>query len=187
MLGGIGTIVGAILTLKYVASTQDMAQLMRQQTAMAAADIQSRVDQEHEPFRYLLELMITGCERVRDTNLIEAFRSTYLNRRPTSSWFLPPDYHEKVEAAKNSDGTLHQMLSGVNEPPDGELYRMQLSLMDLAYILRSQYEDVPPEAQHAAEVVKREATESIAALHRVLAHLDSHSRRKRASAEAFRR
>jgi len=171
--------------LKYVAATQDMAQLMRQQTAIAAADVDWRVGQEHEPFRHLLELMIAGCERVRDADLIEAFLGSNLNLRPSSSWFLPPDYLQKVEAAKNFDGALHLMLARLNEPPDGELYRMQLSLGELGHMLRSEFAEVPPQARHAAEAVKREAAESIDALRKAFAYIDSRSRLQRAPAQAL--
>jgi hypothetical protein len=212
MLGGVGTIAAALGTLfvilltrkyvrinadllklnrasldallNYVVATQDIAQIMRHQTAMAAADVKTRIEQEHEPFRHLINRMLDGVQRVQSSDLIEAFHGTNLALRPNSTWFIPPDYSEKIEKAKNVDGVLHLKLSALNEPPEGEFFRIQQSLGKLAHVLRPEYADVPQEAHAMADSVRNEAQAAIRRLLEIVEYVNERAERLRAVASA---
>jgi len=212
MLGGIGAIAAAtgtgliiLLTWRYVRinagllkvnreslqllresvlASRDMAEVMRHQLAIASADVEARTDQEHEPFRHLVQRMISGSERVRDADLIAAFHGTNLGLRPDASWFIPPDYRQKVEMTKDLDGVLHQKLNAINEPPHGEFSRLQQALGRLGQKLRPEYRDVPREAYMAANEVNAAAKEAITELQAILAYIDERANRLRKVAKA---
>jgi len=166
--------------LNYVVATQDIAHIMRHQAAIAAADIETRIDEECEPFRHLVKRMIDGVERVRSCDLISAFHGTNLDLRPSSAWFIPADYLEKVEKAKNIDGSLHLKLLALNEPPGGEFFLIQQSLGKLAHILRPDYADVTQGARTTADDVWFQAEAALRRLHEIEQYVNERSERLRA-------
>lgn len=163
-----------------VQTNRDMVDVMRHQVAIAGSEVEARIEQEHEPFRNLLIRMIEGCERVRDVDAIEGFRGGNLNLRPDNSWYLPRDYHEKLEAARNLDIELYKLLYDVYQSEHGELPRMQWSMNNVQKLVRDLYTDVPPQAYQAAADLKGRAQEAIDALQRIRAHVDARESRLKA-------
>jgi len=205
MLSGIGAIAAAIgtgfiilLTWRYVRiyeallqlntetlrameasvlASRDMAEVMRHQLTIASADVKAKIEQQHEPFRHLLSRMIEGTRRVRECDIVGAFRNTNLGARPDHSWFLPNDYREKLEISKDLDGELHRRLGAVNDPPDGTLYLMQQAIGRAGHDIRPDYADIPREGYVAAAEVKHYADAAIKDLETTLKYVNDRAAR----------
>jgi hypothetical protein len=169
-----------------VLASRDMAEVMRHQLTIAAADVHAKIEQEHEPFRNLLRRMIEGTQRVRDCDVISAFGNTNLGLRPETSWFIPQDYLQKVDIAKDLDGELHRKLRNINEPPDGALYRMQLAIGRASHAIRPEYTDLSREGYIAVGEVKQLAGQAIHDLQTTLSFVDARAERLRRAGRSER-
>ncbi len=169
-----------------VQASRDMAEVMRHQLSIASADVVAKIEQQHEPFRHLLNRMIEGTRRVRDCDIVDAFRGTNLGLRPDASWFIPNDYTRKLEIAKDLDGELHRILRDINDTPDGPLYLMQVAIGHAGHAIRPEYAQVPHEGHTAAAEVKRLADDAIKQLESALEFVNGRAARlaKVASSDA---
>lgn len=115
----------------YVAATKEIAALTGRQAALLTADANRAIAAALQPFRSLLLRMLAGLQVLLRTDLMNAY-SGDASKRPQTSAFLPPDFLELTQRARDVDSDLHARLSKLIEP-EGGVTTLQVALGRLAH------------------------------------------------------